>query len=147
MSASRNILIVVGLGAVAGVGWFLGSRPDESIQLVFLAVGQGDCAILKQGKSAIMIDAGPTDSAANFTILPDLRMRGITDLETIFLSHPDEDHIAGLGVIRERYPNVKIAMSEGFRDDPTFLARLSGSNPGSGRPLRRRYLLSAEDRG
>ena len=70
MSASHSrILLAIGLCLALAFGIFLARRPVHEVQLVFLAVGQGDCAILRQGESAILIDTGPTESAARFTIL------------------------------------------------------------------------------
>jgi competence protein ComEC len=125
LSASRNAALAVLAITALAAGWICGTRPDESVRLSFLAVGQGDCAVLQQGNSAIMIDAGPTESSAKFTILPALRHLGVTRLDAILLSHPDEDHVAGTAVIRRRFPAARVAISAGFREHPDLLRKLS----------------------
>lgn len=121
MSASRNVLFASAAGVAVTAGWILGSRPQTNIRLAFLAVGQGDCAVLQDGKSGILIDDGPTESAARFTIIPALRSMGVSEVQTIFLSHPDQDHIAGTRILKERFPGATIAMSEGFKTNTELL--------------------------
>jgi competence protein ComEC len=117
-------LIVVAAGALA-TGWKLGSLPDETARLALLAVGQGDCAVLQDGTHAILIDAAPTEGAARLTVIPALRSMGVSSVDAIFLSHPDEDHIAGVEVLRQRFPRVKLVMSAGFRHNKAFLGHLA----------------------
>lgn len=70
--------------------------------MVFLNVGQGDSTLISTpGDKHILIDGGVgrgygvTDQGKK-TILPYLRKKGITKLDTIIAPHPDFDHIGGL---------------------------------------------------
>ena len=90
--------------------------------VTFLDVGQGDCAVVElPGNETFLIDGGPkdrfVDSGAR-VVHPYLKYRGIRQLEGIFLSHADEDHIGGLFWIMEK---VRIKRS--------FDSGLSGGRP------------------
>jgi competence protein ComEC len=79
------------------------ARPDGRLHLTVLDVGQGD-AILLEGPSGgrMLVDTGPD---------PD-RLLGLLDarvpawdrrLDMVVLTHPHEDHVAGLALLLDRY--------------------------------------------
>lgn len=69
--------------------------------IVAINVGQGDATLIVTPSSQkILIDAGPTESGTQ-NILPLLSSLGIYDLDTIFVSHYDADHIGGLTEVIE----------------------------------------------
>lgn len=59
--------------------------------LVILDVGHGICAVLTDTNGVIVIDA-----ALGGTILDYLEQQEIKEISAIFISHADEDHIAGV---------------------------------------------------
>lgn len=59
--------------------------------LTILDVGHGNCAILRDGRGAVIIDA-----ALGETLLELLEQRKITAIDAVLISHADADHIAGL---------------------------------------------------
>jgi beta-lactamase superfamily II metal-dependent hydrolase len=61
------------------------------MQLTILDIGHGNSAILQDGASTVIIDAGPKTG-----LLEHLDEHGIKTIDLILLSHSDEDHIAGL---------------------------------------------------
>jgi len=61
-------------------------------RITFLAVGQGDCAVIEWNGSVIVEDAGP---AYEDVIEPYFKFRGLKKVDLLVLSHPDEDHIEG----------------------------------------------------
>lgn len=70
-------------------------RLDPSTRYVQLDVGQGDGALFRRGRHAVLIDAGPADS---YDMLHYLRHEGLM-IEAVFLSHLDEDHAGALAVL------------------------------------------------
>ena len=59
--------------------------------IAILDVGHGNCGVLyEEGKSNI-IDCGPGSSVLEF-----LTEEGISEIDNVFLSHADQDHIEGL---------------------------------------------------
>lgn len=73
-------------------------------QVVFLDVGQGDCAIIHSGNSHFIIDTGPPK--AKDIISDYLAYKGIREVEGIWISHSDRDHMGSLmDLIKEDITN------------------------------------------
>jgi competence protein ComEC len=92
------------------------SLPDGRLHLVALDVGQGDAILVITGSGATMlIDGGPD---------PDLLLRRLGQhlpwwhrrLDVVILTHPHEDHVAGLVAALQRY-EVGLILDTG-RDYP-----------------------------
>ena len=62
-----------------------------SIDFTVLDVGHGSSAVLRYGNRAIVIDTGTGSALLEF-----LTQYGITVVETVLVSHADQDHIGGL---------------------------------------------------
>jgi len=60
-------------------------------ELTILDVGHGNCAILRDDRGAVVIDAG-----LGVTLLEFLEQREITGIDAVLISHADADHVAGL---------------------------------------------------
>ena len=77
--------------------------PDGRLRLVMLDIGQGDAILVRAPSGAtLLVDGGPD---------PELAMRRLgeelpfwqRDLDVVLLTHPHEDHVAGLVPVLERY--------------------------------------------
>ncbi len=76
----------------------------KKLDIIFLDVGQGDAIMIHTPfDQHILIDGGGNirkpvgeKNTGFYVILPYLKYKGITKLDTIFLTHPDADHILGL---------------------------------------------------
>ena len=88
----RYLAAVLVIGAVAA-GYAL--RFDSGTRYVQLDVGQGDGALLRCGRHAVLVDVGPADS---YEMLRYLRHEGLF-VNAVILSHLDEDHAGALGVL------------------------------------------------
>jgi len=80
-----------------------GSRPDGRLHVTVLDVGQGD-AILLEGPAGgrMLIDAGPDPD--RLLMLLDQRIpTWDRRLDVVVLTHPHEDHVAGLALLLTRY--------------------------------------------
>src|SRR4029079_11199660 len=92
--------------AVAGVlltALTAATLPDGQLHLVALDVGQGDAIlVVSPSGSTMLIDGGPD---------PDLLLRRLGErlpwwhrrIDILILTHPHEDHVAGLVPALERY--------------------------------------------
>jgi len=75
--------------------------PSSLLAVHFLNVGQGDCIFIQTPQEQnILIDGGGTpysdfDVGKN-TVIPYLRREGINQIDVMFLTHPDLDHLEGL---------------------------------------------------
>lgn len=74
-------------------------RIDDELQITVLDVGQGDSIVLDgKGDFECLIDGGSSSAyeTGKYRILPFLESRGIDDLEYLFVTHMDNDHISGI---------------------------------------------------
>jgi competence protein ComEC len=104
---------------VVGVLTFL-TRPDGRLELVMLDIGQGDAILIRapSGTTAL-IDGGPD---------PDMLMRRLGEalpfwqrhLDVMLLTHPHQDHVAGLLPALERF-RVGVILDPGRHyHNPTY---------------------------
>lgn len=87
----RLAAVCVGFVVIAGYAF----RFDPGARYVQLDVGQGDAAIFRSGRQAVLVDVGPTDS---YEMLRYLRHEGLY-VDAVILSHLDEDHAGALSVL------------------------------------------------
>lgn len=130
MSVRHSAAIVAACAILVALA--LSLRPNRREEVVFLAVGQGDCALVLSGGRAAMIDAGP-EAAASRLVLPELRRRGVRRIDLLTLSHPDADHIAGLPDLARRMPIDSIAIPAYFKAHPDLVATLRAAGVDEGR--------------
>jgi competence protein ComEC len=84
-------------------------QSNKWMEVIFFDVGQGDAALVKfpDGKN-MLIDAGPNlvgFDAGKYFLLPYFKRNGINRINTVVLSHADNDHIGGMPTL---FRNVKI---------------------------------------
>lgn len=118
------------------------ARPDGRLHVTALDVGQGD-AILVQGPTGgrVLIDAGPDPD--RLLALLDARIPAWDRrLDVVVLTHPHEDHVAGLALLLRRYrigAIVESGMTGVGAGDAAYRRELSGAG-------RTTKLVSAGDR-
>lgn len=89
-------------------------RFDARSAYVQLDVGQGDGALFRQDRSAVLVDVGPADS---YDMLRYLRHEGLS-VEKIVLSHLDEDHAGALMTLLDSEVDIGgVALAEGAMDE------------------------------
>jgi competence protein ComEC len=114
-----------GLALLAVVWLAVGSREGPP-RLTFLAVGQGDAIVWQDSGVTVMVDAGPRTregfDAGERIVLPKLRKMGVRRLDLLLITHPDLDHIGGLPALAKRFPDAKVGLNSGFRDNPDMQA-------------------------
>lgn len=90
------------LGVLVGVGLtFLLPVPQQpDLRLTVLDVGQGTAIVLQTPTQTLVYDTGPEYSeefdAGSAIVAPYLRSQGITHIDTLIVSHMDQDHAGGL---------------------------------------------------
>lgn len=89
-----------GSGCLFVIGLILlGIRFGNGAQIIFLDVGQGDCVLIQtEAGENYLYDCGSTSrsNVGKYVLLPYLKYRGIRNLDAIFVSHPDRDHVNGV---------------------------------------------------
>jgi len=92
--------------------WQAVFQSHNWMQVIFFDVGQGDAALVTfpNGKN-MLIDGGPVledFDAGEFFILPYLKRERINRLNTVVVSHADNDHIGGIPSILRSLPVDKV---------------------------------------
>ncbi len=85
------------------------TRPDGRLHVVVLDVGQGDAILIRTAHDArILVDGGPDPGRLGAVLdarLPPWDRR----LDLVVLTHPHDDHAAGLAAILARYHVERVA--------------------------------------
>jgi competence protein ComEC len=113
--AGAALLVVVAGSVVA-------ARPDGSVHVIVLDVGQGDSILLEGDRGGrILIDGGPDPNLITADLdryIPTWDRR----LDAVVLTHPHDDHVAGLVAVVERY-RIGRAFESGWpADTPAYRA-------------------------
>ncbi len=98
-SAKRAVfaLILVSLTAVVS-----NMQKSDVTRVNFLYVGQGNCCVITKGKSACIVDCCGSELSAigadngTYKVMPFLNYSGVDNIDSVFISHTDTDHIKGL---------------------------------------------------
>jgi len=122
-----------GIGLVVVLGTItLGSRPDGRLHLTVLDVGQGDAILIEAPTGAIaLIDGGP-DPELGLRRLGEALPFWARDIKVLLLSHPHQDHVAGLPDVLVRH-RVRLVLHAGIAyDNPAYGQFLTdaGEEPG-----------------
>jgi competence protein ComEC len=129
--------------ALCGVGWLLLPRglpgkplaallllpllfparelPEEgALELVLLDVGQGLSVLVRSSGQTLLYDAGPAFNGGldmgEVAVVPALRALGVRRLDTLVLSHSDNDHAGGAAAVRRAWPDVRVLAGEPTRE-------------------------------
>lgn len=122
---AKIILLISGIAvAIAAVPVFwLFYNPSGDLEVDFLNVGQGDAALVKTpyGQN-ILIDGGP-DNAVLSELAKNLPWWD-RRIDLMILTHPHDDHVAGLIDVIKRYNVEKILYTGVIHSAPNYLAWL-----------------------
>ncbi len=101
----RPLRIVVGTIALslAAGGLAIAHRPDGSTRITVLDVGQGDAILIEGDRGGrMLVDGGPEPDRLLIELdrrVPPWDRR----IDVVVLTHPHEDHVAGLALLLSRY--------------------------------------------
>ena len=98
-------------------------RFHSGFEFAALSVGQGDCLYMRLPDGTIcLVDGGSTSekNIGKYRILPYLKYCGAAEIDYIFLTHLDEDHMSGIRELLEVYGTL-----EGVRIDTIFFPAIS----------------------
>jgi competence protein ComEC len=84
--------------------------PQDAWSLTVLDVGQGLAAVVETRAHTLVFDTGPRwrggGAAAEVSLVPYLRARGIRQVDRLVVSHPDQDHAGGVAALVKALPVV-----------------------------------------
>ncbi len=84
--------------ALTGAVLLFAIRPAPTNSVTFLDVGQGDCILVRTASGEnFLFDCGSSSrsSVGKYLLFPYLKHEGIQNIDAVFLSHPDADHVNG----------------------------------------------------
>lgn len=135
MSFAKRFLLPLLLALLTlTTAWWAWPRPApvRPLRVTFLDVGQGDaCVIEGPTGRVVVVDGGGRpgtderdggDPGAR-VVVPFLRHRGISAVDLLIPTHPDDDHVQGLIALVDRL-RVRQALDGGYPGDSAPYARL-----------------------
>ncbi|MFL6193828.1 MAG: DNA internalization-related competence protein ComEC/Rec2 [Thermoanaerobaculia bacterium] len=107
-------VLTAGLGLFAVLAWK--ADGPRGAELAMLDVGQGDAILVRDGDRAILVDGGGWGNGdlGGRVLLPALLGEGVRHLDALVMTHPDQDHCAGLVDIAAYLPVDEVWMAPGW---------------------------------
>jgi len=122
--------------AVLALALAVAHRPDGVVRVVVLDVGQGDGILVEGGRGGrLVIDGGP-DPARLLIALDERLPPWDRRIDLLVLTHPHEDHVAGLAALLSRYQVARVYEPGMLGPGPGYkvwVAALSVGGPPRGR--------------
>lgn len=94
------------------------SKPEGTLEVHYIDVGQGDATLIKCGSHAMLIDGGNNNQGTTVQLY--LKKQGVESLDYVIGTHPDADHIGGLDVIVYKYNCDTVIMPDYEKDTKTY---------------------------
>jgi competence protein ComEC len=95
------------LAIVAVLAYRPHGPPSGCLDYHMLDVGQGLAVVVRAGDHTLLFGTGPSfrsgSSTAELVVMPFLRSRGIGRLDTLVVSHADQDHAGGMQAIASQF--------------------------------------------
>lgn len=102
------IAAAVALAIVIDAGWWIRERYfSPSLRVTFLAAGEGDAAVVRfPGSRVMLVDGGSAwrdFDLGERLVARYLWSQKVMQVDTLALSHPDQDHFGGFGFIARNF--------------------------------------------
>lgn len=126
--------VLAASGALAAVSLclLLRWRFFSPARVCVLDVGQGDAILVQQGASAVLVDAGPDQSAA-----AELARLHVMHIDAVVVTHMHDDHFGGVGQVLGEVPCDAVLVARGVRGNvpDELAAELEGRGKGDVREV------------
>jgi competence protein ComEC len=117
----RTLILAITLVALCA----LSVHAAGILTATFINVGEGDsCWLHLPNSDDVLVDGG--EPQAGPTVVAYLQQHGVTDLDLLVATHPDEDHIGGLPAVLAAMP-VQVALSGSWTCTSTTCGGFYGS--------------------
>ena len=124
-------------------------RPAPKFMFTALDVGQGDGLVLRAGHTcAFLTDCGSTSvsEVGKYRLIPYLKQKGIRQIDGIFLTHGDEDHISGVEELLEEIAKKQVSIHVDTLFLPVWMKKPQAVTAGADVGNNPLYSLAAGDR-
>ena len=99
-----------------------GHLPQGSYRVTFLDVGQGTSVVVRTAGHTLVYDTGDQFSsrfsAADAVLIPWLRSKAISTVDTLIVSHADRDHSGGADEVLDEFNVAKLMLSSPLPQRP-----------------------------
>jgi competence protein ComEC len=100
---SSQVVVAVVLTSLVGLAVVVAHRPDGIARVIVLDVGQGDSVLVEGGRGGRMLVDGGPDPGRLLVALDERLPAWDRRIDVVVLTHPHEDHVAGLALLLARY--------------------------------------------
>ncbi|OGO00778.1 MAG: hypothetical protein A2Y58_03490, partial [Chloroflexi bacterium RBG_13_51_52] len=83
------------------------TMPDKELRVSFLDVGQGDAILIQRGSTQVLIDGGPSPQVITMELSRQMPFWD-RSIDFVVLTHPHQDHLAGLMEVMRRYDVAQV---------------------------------------
>ena len=121
---------MLGTALLLDAGWWIRQRYfDTALRITFLAVGEGDAAVVRfPGSRVMLVDGGGAFGGAfdpgERIVAPFLWSQKIMHVDYVTVSHPDRDHFGGLIFIAQNFSPAAFWTSGVASGDASYVALL-----------------------
>jgi competence protein ComEC len=107
--------VLGGILSITLIFFFWQDKKQDTFEVVFLNVGQGDAILIQDGEKQVLIDGG-RDGLELLSRLGRYVPFWDRTIEVVIATHPDSDHIGGLPSLLRNY-QVESVMTNGQTSD------------------------------
>ncbi len=86
--------------------------PYRQADFTLLDVGQGMAAVVRTAQHTLVYDVGNVGMGRQ-VVVPFVRSLGVKKIDSLVISHSDQDHSGGVHEVLQAYPNTEILTSAG----------------------------------
>lgn len=126
------VMPVLAAAAIAAGCGFAADSDYLLSDIVFVDVGQGDCAHLKGGRGVdIMFDSGGSEKkdVGMETLMPYFLGNGVGDIDLAVISHLHTDHYGGLLTLKDAVNIKRLALSAVYESQALEISEQTGVEP------------------
>jgi len=106
------------------------SEQPGLLRAAVLDVGQGLAVVIRAGSRTLVYDAGPVYSArfdaGSGIVTPFLRRIGVRTIDTLVISHGDNDHAGGLNGLLDNFPVARLLTGDSAIAGPSAMRCMAG---------------------
>lgn len=111
------------------INFFLISLLDNSLYFNVADARQGLFTTIKYKNTNLIIDCGSNSSNfGEYTVVPYMTKRGVTNIDGVFISHWDADHYSGLNGLLNSHIIVKRIFSSSYNNEIDIVVLKKGNN-------------------
>jgi len=100
-------------------------------EISVIDVGQGLSVLVRTAQHGLLFDAGPANPRGldfgEAAVVPTMRALGVNRLDTLLISHGDNDHSGGMDAVNRAFPGARTLGAEGWARPGMGLCQLTQS--------------------